>query len=53
MIIVLRRVRRRPAFAVSSPAIRSIGIYWHFVDAVWLIVFLVVYLAPHLSKQMQ
>jgi len=25
-------------------AVRSIGLYWHFVDAVWLVVFSVVYL---------
>jgi heme/copper-type cytochrome/quinol oxidase subunit 3 len=30
------------------PAVRTIGIYWHFVDIVWLFVFLVVYVSPHL-----
>jgi cytochrome c oxidase subunit III len=25
-------------------AVKSIGLYWHFVDAVWLVVFSVVYL---------
>jgi len=25
-------------------AVRSIGLYWHFVDAVWLVVFSVIYL---------
>jgi heme/copper-type cytochrome/quinol oxidase subunit 3 len=28
--------------------VRTIGIYWHFVDIVWLFVFLVVYVSPHL-----
>jgi heme/copper-type cytochrome/quinol oxidase subunit 3 len=27
-----------------SEAVRSIGLYWHFVDAVWLVVFSVIYL---------
>jgi heme/copper-type cytochrome/quinol oxidase subunit 3 len=25
-------------------AVKSIGLYWHFVDAVWLVVFFVIYL---------
>jgi heme/copper-type cytochrome/quinol oxidase subunit 3 len=25
-------------------AVKSIGLYWHFVDAVWLVVFSVIYL---------
>jgi cytochrome c oxidase subunit 1/cytochrome c oxidase subunit I+III len=31
-----------------SPALKAVGLYWHFVDAVWLLVFCVVYLLPHL-----
>jgi heme/copper-type cytochrome/quinol oxidase subunit 3 len=27
-------------------AVKSVGLYWHFVDAVWLVVFSVVYLRP-------
>jgi heme/copper-type cytochrome/quinol oxidase subunit 3 len=27
-----------------SPAVESVSIYWHFVDAVWMIIFPVVYL---------
>jgi cytochrome c oxidase subunit I+III len=30
--------------ARSSAALRAVGLYWHFVDAVWLVVFSVVYL---------
>ena len=26
-------------------AVKSIGLYWHFVDAVWLVVFSVIYLS--------
>lgn len=29
-------------------AVRNVGLYWHFVNTVWVIVFIVVYLWPHL-----
>ncbi len=29
-------------------AIQNVGLYWHFVDAVWLFVFASLYLSPHL-----
>jgi heme/copper-type cytochrome/quinol oxidase subunit 3 len=28
----------------KSRALEAIGIYWHFVDVVWIVVFAVVYL---------
>jgi heme/copper-type cytochrome/quinol oxidase subunit 3 len=28
----------------KSNVLRAVGIYWHFVDVVWLVVFSVVYL---------
>lgn len=31
-----------------APGLRAIGLYWHFVDLVWILVFSVVYLLPHL-----
>jgi cytochrome c oxidase subunit 1/cytochrome c oxidase subunit I+III len=31
-----------------SPALKAVGLYWHFVDAVWVLVFSAVYLLPHL-----
>jgi heme/copper-type cytochrome/quinol oxidase subunit 3 len=30
----------------NSTVIQTIGIYWHFVDAVWVVVFTVVYVLP-------
>jgi heme/copper-type cytochrome/quinol oxidase subunit 3 len=30
----------------NSTVIQTIGIYWHFVDAVWIVVFAVVYVMP-------
>jgi cytochrome c oxidase subunit I len=31
-----------------SPALKAVGLYWHFVDVVWVAVFSVVYLLPRL-----
>jgi len=31
-----------------SPALQAIGLYWHFVDIVWVLVLTVVYILPHL-----
>ena len=28
-------------------AVQNAGWYWHFVDAVWIFVFLIVYISPH------
>lgn len=33
--------RRRP-----SPALKAVGLYWHFVDLVWVVVFSAVYILP-------
>ena len=32
----------------GSSVIGTVGIYWHFVDIVWLVVFIIVYVIPHL-----
>lgn len=34
----------------SSNVISTVGIYWHFVDAVWIVVFTVIYVLPHFTK---
>ena len=33
----------------SATIFSSIGIYWHFVDIVWLIVFIIIYVVPLIS----
>lgn len=33
----------------SSTVINSAAIYWHFVDAVWIVVFTVVYILPRIT----
>jgi heme/copper-type cytochrome/quinol oxidase subunit 3 len=30
------------------PSLKAVGLYWHFVDVVWVFVFSVVYLLPYL-----
>lgn len=34
--------------ARESSLISTVGIYWHFVDIVWAVVFFVVYVIPHI-----
>ncbi len=34
----------------SSNVITTVGIYWHFVDIVWIFVFTVVYVLPYFTK---
>jgi cytochrome c oxidase subunit 3/cytochrome o ubiquinol oxidase subunit 3 len=29
-----------------SETVETIGLYWHFVDIVWIVIFTVVYLIP-------
>jgi heme/copper-type cytochrome/quinol oxidase subunit 3 len=37
----VRRLPRDPAFPIEM-----VGLYWHFVDIVWIVIFTVVYLIP-------
>ncbi|HEX9717310.1 MAG TPA: cytochrome c oxidase subunit 3 [Actinomycetota bacterium] len=30
----------------NSMAVELVGLYWHFVDIVWIVIFTVVYLIP-------
>jgi heme/copper-type cytochrome/quinol oxidase subunit 3 len=32
----------------KAAALKAIGLYWHFVDVVWILVFSVIYLLPFL-----
>jgi heme/copper-type cytochrome/quinol oxidase subunit 3 len=32
-----------------SSALHAVGIYWHFVDAIWALVLTVIYILPHLA----
>jgi len=47
MTIVLYLALRRHLAENDRGSIELISWYWHFVDAVWIVVFTVVYLMPH------
>ena len=47
MLIVLA-VSRRLA-EKSHGTVQLVSWYWHFVDGVWIVVFTVVYLSPHIA----
>lgn len=34
----------------NSNVVSTVGIYWHFVDVVWIVVFTVVYVLPNFTK---
>jgi heme/copper-type cytochrome/quinol oxidase subunit 3 len=44
LLIVLGLTRRGEARDFQSPALATVGLYWHFVDGVWVVVFSVIYL---------
>jgi cytochrome c oxidase subunit I len=43
-VSLFSRSRKKPL-----PALKAVGIYWHFVDAVWVVVLAIIYIVPHLS----
>jgi len=45
MLIILGLVLRREVSAKNQAGVQLIAWYWHFVDVVWVVVFLVVYVA--------
>jgi cytochrome c oxidase subunit 1/cytochrome c oxidase subunit I+III len=44
LLIALWLIRRGNADDFRSPALKTLGLYWHFVDGVWIAVFSVIYL---------
>lgn len=49
MLIILFILTLQDFFTRKSTVLSTIGIYWHFVDAVWLVVFTIVYVIPYLT----
>jgi cytochrome c oxidase subunit 3/cytochrome o ubiquinol oxidase subunit 3 len=49
MLIVLGLALRRQVSAAHRTGVTLVAWYWHFVDAVWIVVFLVVYVASRSS----
>jgi heme/copper-type cytochrome/quinol oxidase subunit 3 len=46
LIIVLGLALAGDFKAGRSPALKAVGLYWHFVDLVWVVVLTVVYILP-------
>jgi cytochrome c oxidase subunit 3 len=44
LLAMIRYVANRPAAAASYNAVEIAGLYWHFVDLVWIMVFTFMYL---------
>lgn len=48
LAIVLGLARSADFKRHPPPALKAVALYWHFVDAVWVVVFSTVYFLPHL-----
>ena len=46
LLAMMMVVKRRPVPAASYNAVEIAGLYWHFVDVVWIVIFTVIYLIP-------
>jgi heme/copper-type cytochrome/quinol oxidase subunit 3 len=44
LLTIIRYVTRRPDPATTYNAVEIVGLYWHFVDLVWIMVFTFMYL---------
>ena len=49
MLIILFILTLQGFFERKSTVLRAIGIYWHFVDVVWIAVFTIVYVIPYVT----
>lgn len=43
MLVVLARLHRRAAVAGDAPSMEVLSAYWHFVDVVWVVMFLTLF----------
>jgi heme/copper-type cytochrome/quinol oxidase subunit 3 len=48
LMIVLLLLVQGHLLNVNNTVIRTVGIYWHFVDAVWIFVFTTIYVLPYI-----
>jgi heme/copper-type cytochrome/quinol oxidase subunit 3 len=49
ILVILFILALQGFFKTKSSVLSTIGIYWHFVDAVWLVVFTIIYVIPYIS----
>ena len=47
LLLIFSRLARRGAFEQNANAVEILGLYWHFVDIVWVFLFPLLYLAGH------
>ncbi len=47
--VIIGLLFKKQFISSHSGIISTVGIYWHFVDIVWLFVFSIVYVLPHLN----
>jgi heme/copper-type cytochrome/quinol oxidase subunit 3 len=48
MLVLLGVIWRSSKHALDRVALESVALYWHLVDAVWIVIFSVVYLGGRL-----
>lgn len=48
MLVILFILTMQGFFERKTTVFSTVGIYWHFVDAVWLVVFTLIYVIPYL-----
>lgn len=49
-LLVLPQAQWGPAHRPPHHALHNIGLYWHFVDAVWVVVVALLYVLPNLGR---
>jgi cytochrome c oxidase subunit 3/cytochrome o ubiquinol oxidase subunit 3 len=46
LLAVMAMIRRNKVPGSKAETVELIGLYWHFVDVVWIVIFTLVYLVP-------
>ena len=46
LVVMMAIISRKKATGDKAEAVEIVGLYWHFVDVVWVIIFTLVYLIP-------
>jgi heme/copper-type cytochrome/quinol oxidase subunit 3 len=46
LVVMAAIIARSKATGDKAEAVEIVGLYWHFVDVVWVIIFTLVYLIP-------
>ena len=46
LMSLIKKIKKNKITGDKSEVVELIGLYWHFVDIVWIIIFTLVYLIP-------